>query len=133
MEDGLPVPPKNQGEFEKYFKQKLKDPFARYTYMRLISLEQFQQFMKEEFDCELLILILRTFQEQVTLNPSFLAQPEEQHFIAQFLLQVALQTPSFDFVLEFFSPVERQLALQVIGSLDLLAEEERERLMRTFK
>mmetsp|Transcript_41114 Transcript_41114/g.30241 ORF Transcript_41114/g.30241 Transcript_41114/m.30241 type:complete len:81 (+) Transcript_41114:274-516(+) len=61
MEDGLPVPPKNQGEFEKYFKQKLKDPFARYTYMRLISLEQFQQFMKEEFDCELFILILRTF------------------------------------------------------------------------
>ena len=43
----------------------------RYTYMRLIVIDHYFLMFKREFSSELLLLLVKTFQEQVIDNTAF--------------------------------------------------------------
>ena len=58
--------PKNPVEMDKYLSKKYTSSMQRYTYLRLIDFDQYSRIFKnQEVDGELLILICRTFYEQV--------------------------------------------------------------------
>ena len=96
--------PKNAEEFEKFVSKKCTDSMQRYVYMRCVNIDHLKSIFTRELDPELLLLLVKTFREQVCENESFNTL-EEQLFVAQFMLILG-QTPSFDYVLEFLEPAE---------------------------
>ena len=75
--------------------------------MRLMGLELYETIFTGDFDCELLIVIMKTVLESVVLNPAFCNEVEHK-FIADFL-QLVVKTPNFDFSLEFLGKSEKAL------------------------
>ena len=73
--------PKNAEEFEKFVGKKCKDSMQRYTYMRLVNIDHLRSIFSRELDPELLLLLVRTFREQVADNENF-NTTEEQLFVA---------------------------------------------------
>ena len=65
------TPPENLEVFEKYLKQKLREPMQRYVYMRLFDIDDLQQIFNVEFDPEVFLLIIDTFINQVIKNVEF--------------------------------------------------------------
>lgn len=65
----------------------------------------------------MLLLLCRTFTEQVTDNAAF-NNATEQEFVCQFLTMIAQTTQSFDFVLEFMGDDEQRLITGLIAKLD---------------
>ena len=65
-------------------------------------------------------------------NESFLSQIDEQEFIFEFLCEVVAATPSFDFVLEFFTVKEKLLVKEVVEGLRLLEEDKKERMLKCY-
>ena len=55
--------PRNQEEFQKFLKHKCSDSMQRYTYMRLIQVSHYEGLFARELDCEVLLLIVKTFYE----------------------------------------------------------------------
>ena len=123
--------PRSQQEFEKYFGSKFQDPMQRYTYLRLMDMENYPKIFMGEFDSELLIKIFQTFLVQVIENPTF-SNETEQQFIVEFL-KIISATPSFDFSLEFLGKKERELFAKVISGLDKVKESDREQLVKVYK
>ncbi len=70
-------PPESFREFEKFLCAKLKEPLQRYTYMRIVAIEQFERIFVEEFDAEVFLVVIDTFTKQVLENEAF-NTPEEQ-------------------------------------------------------
>ena len=96
----------------------------RYTYMRLIDLGHYEQiFTNNEFDCELLLCIVDTFDKQVLQNEKFNIK-EEQMFIAKILTLIATKSKKFDFVLDFLEDKDREKIVGVLKSLDKIADEQ---------
>jgi hypothetical protein len=61
--------PKNPVELDKFITRKCTDSMQRYTYLRLFEFDHFSRIFKsQEVDGELLLLICRTFNEQVISN-----------------------------------------------------------------
>lgn len=84
----------------------------RYTYMRLMELELYKSIFIADFDSEMLILIMQTFLKQVIENPAF-NNATEQGFIAAFLM-IVVDTPNFEFSLEFMGKKEKDLMSAVL-------------------
>ena len=64
--------PKNPVELDKYLSKKYTNSMQRYTYLRLIDFESLSIIFKnKEVDSELLLLICRTFDEQIIANDNF--------------------------------------------------------------
>ena len=95
----------------------------RYTYMRLVGLDHYEQIFTNEFDCELFLCIIDTFNQQVLQNEKFNIK-EEQMFIAKFLTIVATKSSKFDFVLDFLEDKDREKIVGVLKSLDKIADEQ---------
>ncbi|CDW74897.1 atp12-domain-containing protein [Stylonychia lemnae] len=114
LEDKLEAPT-SQEDFERFFSKKLKDSMKRYTYLRLIDLDHYRKIFTNDFDSELLILIIQTFKEQVFSNDSFNTE-DEQNFIYEFL-EIIVNTPSFKFSLEFLGRKEKELIQNVLQQL----------------
>ena len=114
-------------------RNKLGDSFRRYTFLRMFDIPTYKQILKEEFDGELLLLLLRTFKEQVLLNPSFQKEQAEHEFIHAFLAHSVAKTPNFDFVLEFFTSKEKEVVGEVVKGLVLLEEQKVEEILKVFK
>ena len=128
--------PKNTEEFEKFVGKKCKDSLQRYTYMRLVNIDHLRSIFVRELDPELLLILVRTFREQVIENKNF-NTTEEQLFVAQFMLILG-STPGFDYVLEFLQPKELEQIMElVLKRLDKLEGHEEIRIMddirATFK
>ena len=105
----------------------------RYTYMRLIDFEHYQQILVNEFDAEVYLTLIDTFQKQVIDNPTFLSSLPEQLFIAKFLTLVA-RTPKFDFLLDFMEEQDRGRIKKVVEGLDKIGEtEEYKSLMSAYE
>lgn len=98
--------PRNQEEFEKFVSKKCTDSMQRYTYMRLVSQEHYKTLFTREFDSDLLLLLMKTFKEQVFENEEF--NNTTEHTFILFLLDLISKTPNFSFVLSFLE--EKQLA-----------------------
>ena len=97
--------PRNQEEFDKFLSKKCENSFERYTYMRLFNdNEVYAKIFNREFNSELLLLIHKTFKEQVIDNPAF-NNRTEQMFVTTILWRIA-KTPDFDFTLSFLEPEE---------------------------
>ena len=109
--------PKTPAEVERFLSKKCKDSMQRYIYLRVIAFEHFCKiFTNQEVDTDLLLLLCRTFTEQVAENESFNNQ-EEQEFVCQFLTMISTVSTSFDFVLEFLGDPEKQLITNLISKL----------------
>ena len=64
--------PKTPVELERYLSKKCKYSMQRYTYLRMISFDHFCKiFTNCEVETEMLMILCRTFTEQVIENPSF--------------------------------------------------------------
>ena len=64
--------PKTPVELERYLSKKCKDSMQRYIYLRLISFDHFCKiFTNCEVETEMLMILCRTFTEQVIENSSF--------------------------------------------------------------
>lgn len=85
----------------------------RYTYMRLIKVSHYEGLFTREFDCELFLLILKTFNEQVITNEAF-NNATEQGFIVD-LLDCIFRSPQFSFVLDFLEESELAQVRQLIN------------------
>ena len=96
--------PRNMEEFEKFLVKKCTEPIQKYTYMRLISFEHYSRTFYAEFDGELLLHVVRLFEEQVLNNEAFNTQAELM-FIACFMATIS-RSPGFDFVLTFLEEKE---------------------------
>ena len=96
--------------------KKLKDPLQRYTYIRLIDLSHYSQIFVTEFDAEVFLCIIDTFNVQVLDNEKF-KTVDELTFIANFLTIIMTKTPSFDFVLDFMGDEEKAKIKKVVSSL----------------
>lgn len=96
--------PRNMEEFEKFLVKKCTEPIQKYTYMRLISFDHYSRVFFTEFDGELLLAIVRLFDEQVLKNEAFNTEAELT-FIACFMATIS-RTPGFDFVLTFLEEKE---------------------------
>ena len=72
--------------------------------MRLIDDSHYEGFFVREFDSNLLLLICKTFDEQVLTNDAF-NNSTEQEFIIM-LLSCIFQSPSFSFTLDFLEENE---------------------------
>ena len=83
--------------------------------MRLISFEDYTRIFFQEFDSELLLNIVKLFQEMVLDNEQF-NTPTEQRFSAQ-VLAIVGKTPGFDFVLSFLMPEEKDKVCKVAQAL----------------
>ncbi len=102
----------------------------RYIYLRVISFDHFCKiFQNCEVDTDLLLLLCRTFTEQVTDNATF-NNLDEQQFVHQFLNMLATVTTSFDFVLEFLGNDEKKVITDLMAKLTLVDTAE---LMHKFK
>ena len=55
--------PENGGEFEKFFCKKCTNPMQRYTYMRLIDFDHYKTILVNEFDAEVFLILVNTFQK----------------------------------------------------------------------
>lgn len=116
--------PDNCEVFNKFVRTKLKEPMQRYTYMRLIDLGHYEQiFTSVEFDCELLLCMIDTFDKQVLQNEKFNIK-EEQMFIAKILTIIATKSQKFDFVLDFLEDKDREKIVGVLKALDKIADEQ---------
>ena len=112
--------PKTPLEVERQLVKKCADSMQRYIYLRMISFEHFCGiFEGREVDTELLLVLCRTFKEQVTENAAF-NNAMEQEFVCQFLTMLARTTQSFDFVLEFLGAEEQNLIKELISALTLV-------------
>ena len=112
--------PKNPVELDKYLSKKYTTSMQRYTYLRLIDFEQFSRIFKnQEVDGELLLLICKTFNEQIISNENF-NNEAEQDFVCRFLQMLATVSTSFEFVLEFLGEDERTFICKLIDSLTLV-------------
>lgn len=98
--------PRNQEEFEKFVSKKCSDSMQRYTYMRLVSQNHYQNLFSREFDSDLFLLLIKTFKEQVFENEAF--NNATEHTFIVFLFDLISKTPNFSFVLSFLE--EKQLA-----------------------
>ena len=76
----------------------------RYTYMRLIKASHYEGLFVREFDSNLFLLIIKTFNEQVFANEAF-NNAMEQEFITN-LLACIFQSPQFSFTLDFLEESE---------------------------
>lgn len=74
--------------------------------MRLVSQEHYKTLFTREFDSDLLLLLMKTFKEQVFENEEF--NNATEHTFILFLLDLISKTPNFSFVLSFLE--EKQLA-----------------------
>ena len=113
-------PPESVGEFEKFFCKKCRDAMQRYTYMRLVDFEHYKAIIVNEFDAEVFLTIVDTFQKQVIDNMAFSIR-EEQLFIAKFMTLLAA-TPKFDFLLDFMEDNDRAKIKKVIDGLDKITD-----------
>ena len=96
----------------------------RYTYMRLIDFDHYEQIFKNvEFDCELLLCMIDTFEKQVLKNEKFNIK-EEQMFIAKILTIIATKSQKFDFVLDFLEDKDREKIVGVLKSLDKIQDDQ---------
>ena len=84
----------------------------RYTYMRLIVIDHYFLMFKREFSSELLLLLVKTFQEQVIDNKAF-NNPAEQEFVVT-VLQAIIKTPGFDFTLSFLEEKELNACKELV-------------------
>ena len=84
--------------------------------MRLINFEHYSTIFVSEFDAEVYLCIVDTFQKQVIDNTAF-SNKDEQIFIAKFLTLISA-TPKFDFLLDFMEENDRQKIKSVIDGLD---------------
>ena len=74
--------PRSPQELERVLAHKCKDSMQRYIYLRVISFEHFTQiFSKAEVETDLLLILCRTFREQVIDNAAFNTE-EEQEYIS---------------------------------------------------
>jgi len=63
--------PKNAEEFEKFVSKKCTDSMQRYIYMRCVNIDHIKSIFTREVDPELLLLLVKTFREQVIENENF--------------------------------------------------------------
>lgn len=91
--------------------------------MRLIDLGHYEQIFTSEFDCELLLCMIDTFNKQVIQNEKFNIK-EEQMFIAKILTIIATKSKKFDFVLDFLEDKDREQIVGVLKSLDKIADDQ---------
>ena len=64
--------PKNLAELDKFFSTRCHDSMQRYTYLRVVGIEQLSRICaKYEFDSDLLILVVKCFNDQVINNLAF--------------------------------------------------------------
>jgi len=63
--------PSSPEVFEKFLCKKLLDPMQRYTYMRLIPFDHIKSAFKTQFDADVLLVIIDTFNKQVLDNETF--------------------------------------------------------------
>ena len=100
--------------------------------MRLVNIDHLRSIFVRELDPELLLILVRTFREQVIENENF-NTTEEQLFVAQFMLILG-STPGFDYVLEFLEPKELDQIMElVLKRLDKLERHEEIRIMDDIK
>ena len=112
--------PKSADIFEKFLCKKLKDSFQRYTYLRLIGVEDYQAIFSTEIDPEVFMVIVDTVSEQVLCNENF-NNPDEQDFVLSLLSCIANQTPGFsDFVNDFFGKEEKAKIKAIIEKLGMV-------------
>ena len=112
--------PKNPVELDKYLSKKYSTSMQRYTYLRIIEFDHYSRLFKnQEIDGELLLLICRTFHEQIICNEAF-NNEEEQDFVCRFLTTLATVSTSFEFVLEFLGDEERTFVSNLIDALTLV-------------
>jgi hypothetical protein len=123
--------PTSQQEFEKYFAKKFKDPMQRYTYLRLMDVQHFKSIFIGDFDSELLIKVIDTFQQMVISNPHF-NNETEQAFVSKFLL-ILTETPNFEFSLEFLGKKEKEQIAAVVTALTLIPVESMTLLIEKYK
>ena len=111
------IAPKSPCELERYLAKKCQDSLQRYIYLRVISFEHYCQiFEKQEVETDLLLLLCKTFDEQVVDNVAF-NNAEEQEFVCQYLTMLATITTSFDFVLELMGEAEQKVISDLISKL----------------
>ena len=96
-----------------------------------MPLEHYRTIFIGDFDSELLIKVLQTFNQMFTQNESF-NNETEQAFIHDFMTIVAA-TPNFDFSLEFLGQKEKDLIANVINGLSQIPEESRKMLSKKLK
>lgn len=72
--------------------------------MRLIKETHYDTLFTREFDSEMFLLLIKTFNEQVFDNEAFNNQTE-QGFIVKFIANV-FKSPSISFMLDFLSEAE---------------------------
>ena len=96
-----------------------------------MPLEHYRTIFIGDFDSELLIKVLQTFNQMVTQNEAF-NNETEQAFIHDFMTIVAA-TPNFDFSLEFLGQKEKDLIANVINGLSQIPEESRKMLAKKLK
>jgi Potential Monad-binding region of RPAP3 len=118
-------------EFEKFFCKKFQDPMQRYTYLRLMELENYRTIFIGDFDSEMLITLMQTFLKQVIENEAF-NNEVEQKFIHDFLA-IVVATPNFEFSLEFLGKKEKELIAKVVTALALIPEDQRQELACKFR
>ena len=106
--------PRNMEEFEKFLVKKCTEPIQKYTYMRLISFDHYSRTFYTEFDGELLLHIVKLFEDQVINNEAFNTQAELS-FIACFMATIS-RSPGFDFVLTFLEEKELDLVKSVVNT-----------------
>ena len=64
--------PRTPQELERYLTKKCQDSMQRYIYLRVISFEHFCNIFNNcELDTDLLMILVNTFNEQVTSNAAF--------------------------------------------------------------
>ena len=112
------VEPRNLSELEKFFCNRCHDEMQRYTYLRVIGLNVLLRICRNfEFESELLIAVVRCFQEQVINNLSF-NNEEEQGFMLDWLSTVVKQSKDFGFILDFLGDDEREMLVNLVSSFD---------------
>ena len=96
----------------------------RYTYMRLISLEHYDTLFTREFSSDLLLVIVKTFNEAIISNTDIAFNNDvEQAFIVH-VLGNASKTKSFDFVLSFLEEKELEVCKELVfKGIDKIKEE----------
>jgi hypothetical protein len=93
----------------------------RYTYLRLMNVDHFKSIFIGDFDSELLIKVIDTFQQMVIANPHF-NNETEQAFVGQFL-QILTETKNFEFSLEFLGKKEKEQIAAVVTALTMIPVE----------